>query len=414
MRISVSVLSVSLLMGAAVFWPRPQNLDAGPSAESSEANRLEPLVDLLLEIPDPAVQRDVLKGMHQAIKGQRDLPRPAKWPQAAKQLAKSPSREVRQLARSLSLIFGDPQAMRSLRKLISDEKAPLQDRQAAIADLAQVRDKKLLPILRKRITDPQLSDAAIRGLAAYDAPDTPALILKHYDQFTPGQRQSALFTLVSRQSYAQALLKAVEEKQVPTRDLSTYLVRQIAAFENEDLNAKIRKVWGEFRPTSEEKARLVEAIKSKLTEEALTKADPAQGRVVFEKTCAGCHQLFDAGRPVGPNLTGSQRNNVDYILENVLDPSAVVGRDYRLTTIATADGRVLTGVVTEETGESLTLKTPKDDVLLATSEIEARKQSRLSMMPEGQFEKLTDTEIRNLIAYLASPAQVPLPAGTKE
>ncbi len=132
---------------------------------------------------------------------------------------------------------------------------------------------------------------------------------------------------------------------------------------------------------------------------------------MFEKTCAGCHQLFDAGRLVGPNLTGSQRNNLDYVLENVLDPSAVVGRDYRLTTIATADGRVLTGIVTEETAESLTLKTPKEDVLLAVSEIEARKQSRLSMMPEGLFDKLSDEEIRNLVAYLASPVQVPLPTG---
>ena len=148
--------------------------------------------------------------------------------------------------------------------------------------------------------------------------------------------------------------------------------------------------------------------------ECFDQSGPGFGRAVFEKTCAGCHQLFDRGRPVGPNLTGSQRNNVDYVLENVLDPSAVVGRDYRLTTIATADGRVLTGVVTEETGESLTLKTPKDDVLLAIGDIEARKQSNLSMMPEGLFEKLTDADIRNLIAYLASPAQVPLPADSLE
>jgi putative heme-binding domain-containing protein len=145
-----------------------------------------------------------------------------------------------------------------------------------------------------------------------------------------------------------------------------------------------------------------------LTEEALRKANLPEGRLVYAKTCAGCHVLFEEGRAVGPNLTGSQRSNLDYILENVFDPSAAVGRDFRLTTIATVDGRVLTGVVAEEAAESLTLKTPTDDVLLAKSEIEDRKQSLVSMMPEGLFEKLSDAEIRNLIAYLASPVQVPL------
>ncbi len=296
-------------IGAACFCRPDGKLSAQEpvtnSETSSEPNRLEPLVDLLLEIPDPSVRVDVLKGMHQAIKGQRDLPMPTKWPQARKQLAESPSREVRQLARSLSLIFGDPQAMQSLRELIANDQAPLADRKAAIGDLAQVRDKKLLPMLKKHITDRELSDAALRGLAAYNAPETPALILKHYAQFTPEERQSALFTLVSRASYAQALLEAVEHKHVPARDLSTYLVRQIAAFDKEDLNAKLRKVWGEFRPTSADKARKIAAIKSKLTPNALAKADRALGRAVFEKTCAGCHQLFDAGRPVGPNLTGA-------------------------------------------------------------------------------------------------------------
>ncbi len=216
MRTSGMVLSFSLLTAACFFLNQGPDLNADP-AESSAAERLEPLVDLLLEIPDPAVQMDVLKGMHQAIKGQRDLPMPAKWPQAAKQLAKSPNKEVRQLARSLSLIFGDPQAMQSLRELVMNDNAPLQARRTAIADLAQVRDKKLLPILQKRIADPELSDAAIRGLAAYNAPDTPALLIEHYGQFAPTQRQSALFTLVSRQSYAKTLLDAVERKQVPAR-----------------------------------------------------------------------------------------------------------------------------------------------------------------------------------------------------
>jgi putative heme-binding domain-containing protein len=329
-------------------------------------------------------------------------------------LASSPDLEVRRLSQSLALTFGDSEAMQALRKVISDEKAPLEDRQWAIASLAQARDPKLLPILEKLIVTVPLREAALTALAAYDSPKTPALILKQYSLLNPTERQTALFTLVSRPTYAAELLGAVEANQIPARDLSTYLVRQIAAFENEPLNAKLRKVWGEFRPTTADKAQQIQTLKSQMTEESLKKADANEGRVVFATTCAGCHLLFEEGRHVGPDLTGSQRNNLDYILENVFDPSAVVGRDYRLTTIATTDGRVLTGVVAEEAAESLTLKTPTEDVLLAKSEIEARRQSAVSMMPEGLLEKLSEVEIRNLIAYLGSTNQVPLPTGSRK
>ncbi len=379
-----------------------------PTGDAPESNRLDPLVELLLEIPEADVQRDVLKGIAEAVKGQRNVSAPAKWAEASKRLERSQDAEVRKLSLALSLTFGDERAMESLRAIIQDDKAPLPDRQSAISALRRPGIKNFR---RSCEASSKITCSANRpsALAAYDDPSTPALLMEHYARFTETEKQSALFTLVARPDYADALLAAVEKGQIPARDLSTYLVRQIAAFEKQELNQKLRQVWGDFRPASADRARLIKAVKSKLTEDALKKADLVQGRLVYAKTCAGCHVLFEEGRHVGPNLTGSQRNNLDYVLENVFDPSAVVGRDFRLTTIATTDGRMLTGIITEEAAESLTLKTPKDDVLLAKSEIEDRKQSLISMMPEGLFEKLSDQEIRDLFAYLASPAQVPLP-----
>lgn len=408
------LMMVLLLMGLAMWIGAAESREVtaeqseNKESDSAKTNRLDPLVDLLLEISEPSIQADVLKGIAQAVKGQRDLPMPAKWPEVSRKLSKSPNAEVRQIVRSLSLTFGDRETMDGLRELIENPKVSTQERKEAIASLSLVRDPKLLPVLLKLLDSDALCESALQGLVAYDSSEIPASILKRYSGFNPSERQTALHTLVSRKSYATALLDALEQKQVPTQDLSTYLVRQIAAFGDEKLNDKLRKTWGQFRPTSADKTRQIQAFKSKLTEALLKKADPVLGRIVFSKTCAGCHVLFNEGRQVGPNLTGSQRNNVDYVLENVLDPSAVVGRDYRLTTVATSDGRVLTGIVVEESTESLTLKTPKDDVILPKSEIEDRKQSKLSMMPEGLFDKLSEADIRNLIVYLASPVQVPL------
>ena len=133
------------------------------------------------------------------------------------------------------------------------------------------------------------------------------------------------------------------------------------------------------------------------------------GRAVFAKTCAGCHRLFDAGRKVGPELTGSQRANVDYVLQNLVDPNAIIGRDFQVTVVVTSRGRVLTGIVAEETDNVLVLKTANEDVTVSKEDVEERSVSRVSMMPEGMLDKLTPVERRNLVAYLQSPRQVPLP-----
>jgi putative heme-binding domain-containing protein len=108
-------------------------------------------------------------------------------------------------------------------------------------------------------------------------------------------------------------------------------------------------------------------------------------------------------------LTGSQRANLDYVLENVLDPSAVVAKDYQVTVLELKDGRVLTGLVRQENDRTLTLQTQNDKVTMPKRDIESRTKSAASMMPEGMLDKLTNDEVRDLVAYLASPEQVPLP-----
>jgi putative heme-binding domain-containing protein len=74
-----------------------------------------------------------------------------------------------------------------------------------------------------------------------------------------------------------------------------------------------------------------------------------------------------------------------------------------------ADGRVVQGVILAETPHTLTVQTANETIPVAVADIEARKESTLSMMPEGLFDRLSADELRDLVAYLASPRQVPLP-----
>jgi putative heme-binding domain-containing protein len=146
-----------------------------------------------------------------------------------------------------------------------------------------------------------------------------------------------------------------------------------------------------------------------LGNEQLPKADPSRGRQLFAKTCGACHVLFGEGGRIGPELTGSNRGDVEYLLANLLDPSAVVGRDYQTTTIVTEDGRSIAGIVVGETPTSVTLQTPTEKITVDAADIETRVLSPLSLMPESQLDQLSPEEGRDLVAYLRSPVQVPLP-----
>jgi putative heme-binding domain-containing protein len=134
----------------------------------------------------------------------------------------------------------------------------------------------------------------------------------------------------------------------------------------------------------------------------------SQGRAVFARICQQCHVLFGVGGQVGPDITGANRGDVNYLLENILDPNAVIPNDYRTSTVDTSDGRVITGIVTRQDANALTIVTANEELLIPRREILSVQQGEVSMMPEGLVDPLSTAEFRDLIVYLQSPAQVPM------
>ena len=265
-------------------------------------------------------------------------------------------------------------------------------------------------MLRDLLADRTMRGPALRALAAFGDPETPALILKHYGEYTDAEKADAVATLASRPAYATALLDAMGRGEVPTRDLSAFTARQLLGLNDKNLSEKLTKVWGVIRPPSGDKTKLLAHYLSLTPPDALKKADRSHGRGLFARTCAKCHTLFDDGGKIGPDLTGSQRVNPEYVLTKVLDPNAVVAKDYQMIVFTLNDGRVVNGIVKEETDKVVTVQTQNEVVRLVKSDIDSRKQSAQSMMPEGQLTPLSDAEVRDLIAYLAGSEQAPLPA----
>ncbi|MCU0708042.1 MAG: c-type cytochrome [Pirellula sp.] len=270
------------------------------------------------------------------------------------------------------------------------------------------RDKELGPSLLAILDTEELQSPAIRALSAVADAKTPDKLLNIYSKLSKTAREDTIATLVSRAPFAQKLLDAVEAGTLARSDVHAFHVRQMVSLNDQPLIERINRSWGKVGTSSEEQKVAIEKYKDQLTKKVLAKADLSQGRVLFNKHCMACHQLFGAGEKVGPDLTGSNRADLNYILENLVAPNAVVGKDYQMTLLQLDDGRVLSGLITKETDSAVTLKTINDLVVVAKEEIDQRKLSDLSLMPNGLLDPLSLEEVRDLIGYLASPSQVPI------
>lgn len=378
-------------------------------AESaSPANRLDMLVKLISEVSDAGAQQDLLQGLSDGLAGKRRVAMPEGWPQLYASLEASKLPAVREQALELALQFDDSTALASLRKKAADTKLDAGERNRALSALVARRVPDLTELLLALAAEPETSAIAIRGLAEYDAPNTAETLLAAYASYPANVRQDALQTLASRRAWAVELLDAVEANKISRADLTAFTARQLQSLGDEKLSARVAKLWGTVRTTPADKAKLIADYRKKLPPAALASADLTLGRAVYQKTCANCHQLFDAGGAIGPNLTGAQRTNLDYLLENIVDPSASVGRDFQVQVITTDSGRTLTGIVVAENANAVTLQTQNEKLVIPLTEIEERTPSPQSMMPEGILTPLSLDEIRALVAYLGTREQVPL------
>jgi putative membrane-bound dehydrogenase-like protein len=366
------------------------------------------LVRALEKSTDVDEQLAILRGMDRGLAGRRRVEPPAEWPAVYRKLAARGNSTLRSEATALGVKFGDRAAMSALRELIASRDAGARSRRQALQALVAAKDPSLAGTLQSLLADGELRREAISGLAQYDDPNTTAKLLAIYPSLSVEEKRSALATLGSRAAYGIALLNAVSSKQVPSTDLSADLVRQLHNLHDPKVDELLAKIWGQVRPTAADKARLIAEHRKLLEDTPEIEPDLELGRTVFAKTCQQCHMLYGVGDKIGPDLTGSNRADLEYLLSNVFDPSALIANEYQSTVVVTDDGRVATGIVTEENDKSLTIRTATETLVVPKDEIEERALGDASMMPDDQLKQFTAHEIRSLFAYLRDKAQVPM------
>ena len=381
------------------------------AAETKEP--LAALVQVLNATGDAQFQLDVLRGMTAGLQGRRSVKMPEGWDAVSARLKDSPNAEVRSLSKALSLTFGSASALAELRATLASSSEEATARRTALDSLLKAKDPTLAPILQNLLSDPDLRSPALRGLAAYDDPKTAERILGAYPSFNDPQKRDALNTLASRTAFAKPLLAAVGDEKVARKELTADLIRQLRSLKNDEVNQQLEKVWGAVRDSSDDKKNEIERYRKIYRAGGSQPGDASRGRAVYEKTCQQCHILFDIGGKVGPDLTGSNRSDLDYILQNMVDPNAVIPNDYRASTLETKDDRVITGIVKAQDDNSVTILTANESITVPRKEIQSLRQNDLSMMPEGLIDALAEQEVRDLIYYLSRPGQVPLPVSQK-
>ncbi len=355
---------------------------------------------------DTSVQAALLKGMLLGLEGRRSVRAPEGWSTLSNTLACSTSASVRQHALALSQIFGDTAAVASALECVQDSSVAAAQRCSTLSLLLGQQNQEASQLLKVLIDEPALTLSAIRGYAVVRNDEAPDILISRYSKLNTQQQRAVIETLASRKAYAEALLEALKMKQIQPSAVPVQVARSLKSL----LGKKFTDVYGALPVVGAEREHLIKKYKKLCKPSAVAAADASRGRAIFQKTCAACHVLYGEGGKVGPELTGANRANLDYILLNSVYPSLDVPHAYRTVSVLTVDGRVVNGVLAEEDGTKIVLRTPEQPrVVIAKEDIDFRKISPQSMMPDGQLDAMKPQEVIDLVKYLRTTEQVELP-----
>ncbi len=345
-------------------------------------------------------QRRRLAGLWLAMESRANVPAPAAWKAVAPKLYASADLRVQRQAERLAAVFGDDSMFPRLRATLADTKADAEARKHAFAVLSRAQDRAALSTFLGLLDDDAFRSPVISLLARFDSAEVATALLSHFAKLSPADRAAALGTLTSRTSFALALLDAVSSGQVKRDQLSAFQVRALTGLKNPEVDRRVTATWGRILQSPAEKQALMTALEKTFNEAPLWAYSANEGRKHFQKLCVQCHRIGEEGARIGPELTGAGKHGIRYFLENVIDPNAVIGADFQLTTVETKQGDTVSGLILSETASALTLRTTADQVIVAKSDIAKRETSDRSLMPEGLLESLKDRERIELLKFL--------------
>jgi putative heme-binding domain-containing protein len=316
----------------------------------------------------------------------------------------------------LSATLKDPAGLEVARQALAAGTGEPQ-RLRALDALMWARDPGLLKAVAGLLKDPRNGSEAFRGqvltaLGRLDEPGVAPVVLEAYGKLEPNLQPRAIELLTQRAAWGKQLLQTMAKKTIPASTLNVNQVRRLLAAKDPEVAKMVRELWGTVREDrNPERERTVNEMRNFLNK---NKGDVKAGMVVFKNVCAQCHKIYGEGQDVGPDITVNGRSSFDQLLSNVFDPSLVIGASYQATNVTTTKGRLLTGLLVEDSPQRVILKMQggKQETI-PRGDIEEINISKVSMMPENLEKQIKPQEIADLFAYLCLDKPPSDPAARK-
>ncbi|MEZ0386833.1 MAG: PVC-type heme-binding CxxCH protein, partial [Verrucomicrobium sp.] len=363
---------------------------------SRDAAGREAFVASLAAKPDEVASMN-LRLLAFGLKDEASAPMPKAWPQVQARLAQTGG-TVDQLA----ALFGDKAVLARMRDLLADGSQPQAKRQMAFDVLKRSNDPLATPIFAGLLDADAFRSAVIPLLARSSDPATAEALLKRFEKLEVTDRGAALGVLTSRPQLALPLLEAAQRKEFKREYLTALQVRQMRSLKDARVDQLLDASWGKVNESSEAAKGSILRLKKAYSAAPLWAYNPGAGRQTFNQLCAVCHAYDGAGGKLGPDLGGSWRNGIDYFLENIIDPNAVVGDNFQLHVVTKKDGAVLSGVQEQESATSMTLRTITEAVVIPKAEVASQQKMPQSLMPPGLLEALPERQAIELLKFLTS------------
>lgn len=328
------------------------------------------------------------------LKDEARVPMPKGWSEV-----KAPDSAVK---RRLSALFGDKTVLEKMREVLADNLQPLPERRGAFDLLKRVGDAEATPIFAKLLDDAAFTSAVIPLLSRSTDPSIATALMKRFGELNAADQSAALGTLVARAELALLLLNAVKAGTFDKKYLSALQVRQMRSLKNAEVDALLDAIWGKMNESSAAAKASIARFKQIYEAAPLWAFNAKSGEETFKQVCVVCHPMGGVGGKLGPDLAGSWRNGLDYFLENIIDPNAVVGDNFQLQVLTKKDGGVLSGVIEQETDSAITVRTVTDAVVISKADLKERQKLPASLMPPGLLEALPERKAVELLKFLLS------------
>lgn len=345
-------------------------------------------------------QRRRLQLLELSLRDRRGVALLPGWTELSAGLYADRDVEIRGLSESIGAALSDPVLLASMRGIVADRAADLRRRRQAVEVLASAADAQSLSVLLELLNEAELRGDVIPRLVRFRGDEIAEQLLAGLGQYSEAQRQQAVEVLCGRADWSVRLLDAIEGGRQPRSLLTAWNARQMAAVGDASLVKRLEAVWGRIGAGSEELRQQIQQQSAAWSGAPLWAYDGGSGKRHFQKLCAQCHLPTVDGPAIAPRLEGTGAKGIEYLVENLINPDAVIGRDYQARVLVTTEGRVLTGMLQSETPESVTLRTLTSVETVRRGEIEELRISDQSFMPRDLLKGLNERERIELLKYV--------------